>query len=331
MMRKVLVVLLCLALVMCGFFGCSNQKKVGTEGGTASELAYPERPVTMTIGYTAGGGTDTLARTVASYIDLKGQPMVATNIEGANALVGTLEVYNAKPDGYSLLCGLPETWVAQYLSKATEVELYKSMTPICSFVFDSNVISVSKDSPFQTFDDVVQYAKKNPNKLTIASTGSGGSNEMFSYAMADIAGFSMIYVPYDGAAKSRVAVLGGHNDVLVCQASEAKAFSDSGEIRVLASSTEERISFLPDTPTFKELGYELVFGLHRSFWGPPDMPKEMVAYLEGQFKEVYDNKEVASLLRDKLGFEPVWIGSEDLANISDELGPNLSKWVDLIK
>lgn len=324
MSKRLLALFLCIALVLVAFAGC---------GGGGAEEATPEYPtsaIKMIIPYTAGGGTDTLARTVGSYINLDGQNFVPTNIEGANGLVASMELYNSPNDGYTVMCGIPETWVAQFMTESTDIELYKEMTPLASFVYDTNVISVKADSPFETLDDLIKYAKANPD-FTIASTGSGGSNEMTAYAIADACGYDFTYVPFDGASKARVAMLGGHNDAWLAQGSEVKALYDAGEIRALCVASEERVSFMPDVPTLKELNYDVVSGLHRSFWAPPGVSQETVAYLEGRLKEVFDNEEFKSLLKDDLGFEPLWVSSEDLGEISKELAPKLSKWVDLIK
>lgn len=324
MSKRLLALFLCMTLVLVAFAGCSNEDAEGEVND------YPTSSIKMIIPYSAGGGTDTLARAVGSYIDLDGQNFVPTNIEGANGLVASMELYNSPNDGYTVMCGIPETWVAQYMTESTDVELYNEMTPLASFIYDTNVISVKADSPFETFDDLVAYANENPD-FTIASTGSGGSNEMTAYAIADAAGYDFTYVPFDGASKARVAMLGGHNDAWLAQASEVKALYDAGEIRALCVASEERVSFMPDVPTLQELNYDVVSGLHRSFWAPPGASEEAVVYLEAKLKEVFDNEEFKSLLKDDLGFDPLWVGSEDLGEISKQLAPKLSKWVDLIK
>jgi tripartite-type tricarboxylate transporter receptor subunit TctC len=328
MFKKGFLLLACLLLILGSLAACGGNQ---TDAEQPAELDYPKSAIKMIIPYGAGGGTDTLARTVGSYIDLKGQVFVATNMPGANGLVASLETYNAPNDGYTLMCGIPETWVAQFMTESTDIKLYEEMTPLASFVYDANVVSVPMNSPIKTFEDLIKYAHDNPNKFSIASTGAGGSNEMTTYAIADAADFDFIYVPFDSASKARVAVLGGHNDAWMCQASEVKALYDAKELRPLAVATEERISFMSDVPTLKELGYDVVSGLHRSFWAPPGLSEDVQKYLEAQMKEVFDNPEVQTLLRDQLGFEPIWTGSEDLGRISEELAPILSQWVDLVK
>ncbi|MCI8608598.1 MAG: tripartite tricarboxylate transporter substrate binding protein [Firmicutes bacterium] len=318
-MKKLLAMLLVLAMVFC-MAAC----------GDDAEAEFPTKPIEMIVGYAAGGGTDTLARTAAQYVELDGQTMTTSNMEGANGLIGSMECYNADPDGYTLQCAFPETWGCLYLTETTDVELYKEMTPICSMVYDVNALVVSKDSPFETLEDLVKYAKEHPGEISLASVATGNVNHLSSLGFADITGIDITYVPYESASKARVALLGGHEDLWVCQCSELKSVYDSGDVRVLAVASEERVSFLPDVPTFKECGYDIVAGLHRAFYAPPETPDEVVAYLESAFKAVYDQEEVKSLLRDQLGFDPVWTDGAELEQIALSAADTFSKWADLM-
>lgn len=320
-MKKLLAVVLCLAVILCCFTACGND----------AEAEFPTKSVEMIVGYAAGGGTDTLARTVAQYVDLNGQPLTITNMEGANGLIGSMECYNSDPDGYTLQCAFPETWGCLYLTETTDVELYKEMTPICSLVYDANVLAVSKDSPFNTLEELIEYAKANPGEISLASVATGNVNHLSSLGFADMTGIDITYVPYESASKARVALLGGHEDLWVCQASELKAVYDSGDVRVLAVAAEDRVSFLPDVPTFKECGYDIVAGLHRAFYAPPETPDDIVAYLESAFKAVYEQEEVQSLLRDQLGFDPVWTDGAELESVALEAADTFSKWAGLME
>ena len=126
--------------------------------------------------------------------------------------------------------------------------LYEELTPICVVAEDPNVLAVAASSDWQTFDDFVNYAKGAGASCTIASTSKGGSNEFFTYGLADVVSYEFTYVPYDGGSKSRTAVLGGENDAVVCQVSEIKALVDSGEMRVLGVSSAERVSYIDAPP-----------------------------------------------------------------------------------
>ena len=316
-MKKLLSVLACTALVLGSLTGCGSSAK-----------KYPEKTINVVVPYTAGGGTDLMVRTVGANIDLDGQNMIVTNIEGASGLTGTLECYHADPDGYTLVSMAAETWGAQWMSGALDFDACAEMTPLCVIAEDPNVIAVAANSEWETFDALVEYAKSAGGKFTIASTSSGGSNESFSYGLAEVAGFDFTYVPYDGGAKSRTAVLGGVNDAVVCQVSEIKSLADAGEMRVLGVAAEER-SQCVEGPTFVEQGYDIVFGLHRSLWGTPGLSDEVISYLEGKLETACGTDEVKQQLLD-LGYEPAYVGSEELAAISVETSEQLEHWVTLI-
>lgn len=319
MYKKTIAILLCGSMLACGIAGC------GTSGGSSN---YPNETVNVIVPYTAGGGTDLMVRTITANIDLGGQTMIVTNIEGANALTGSYECYNAEPDGYTLLSIAPESWAGQYLSGALEEDLCSVMTPLCVIAEDANIIAVAADSEWQTFDDLVNYAKEKGKDFTIASTSAGGSNEAFAYGLAEIAGFEFTYVPYDGASKSRTAVLGGQNDAVICQVSEIKALADSGDMRVLGVASAERPESI-DAPTFIEQGYDIEFGLHRSMFAPPGVDEEIISYLETQIQQACESEEVQSQLLE-LGYEPAFTPGDELAAISDGIKATLEHWSTLI-
>lgn len=319
MFKKSFAILLSLLLVIGCFTGCGNDK----------EDVFPSEPVNCIVPYSAGGGTDLMVRAVSQAVDLDGQTMVVTNIEGANALTGSYECYNAEPDGYTLVSVAPEAWIAQYMSGALADPLYSELTPICVVAEDANVLAVSANSEWENFDDFVAYAKEVGTKCTIASTSKGGSNEFFTYGLADVAGFEFTYVPYDGGSKSRTAVLGGDNDAVVCQVSEIKALVDSGDMRVLGISADERVSFF-EAPTFKEQGYDIEFGLHRSIWTTGNVNQETVDYLVNAFETACNDAACQETLLG-LGYSPIYTSGADLATKTDEIATALEDWAKLVK
>lgn len=324
-MKKLFAILLALAMVF-SLAACGSKE----EAKEPEVPEYPTKDINMLVGYAAGGGTDTLARTAAQSVNLDGKTMTITNMEGANGLIASMECYNAAPDGYTLICAFPETWGCLYLSETTDKELYKEMTPVCSLVYDVNCLAVAKDSPFQTLDDLIQYAKAHPGEVSLASVSTGNVNHLSSLGFADACGIDITYVPYESASKARVALLGGHEDLWVCQASELKAVYDSGDVRVLAVAADERVSFLPDVPTFKESGFDIAVGLHRAFFAPPETPDYVIKYLNEKFKAVFDDPAVKDLLNNQLGFNAVWTEGPELEQIALDAQAQFANWVKLM-
>ena len=327
MIKKAMVVVMSLVLALMCLVGCGGGDAPAADG--ENTLNFPTEAVNCIVPYSAGGGTDLMVRSVASAIDLDGQTMVVTNIEGASALTGSYECYNAEPDGYTLVSVAPEAWIAQYMSGALSDPLYEELTPICVVAEDPNVLAVAASSDWQTFDDFVNYAKGAGASCTIASTSKGGSNEFFTYGLADVAGYEFTYVPYDGGSKSRTAVLGGENDAVVCQVSEIKALVDSGEMRVLGVSSAERVSHI-DAPTFKEQGYDIEFGLHRSIWATGGIDAQVKEYLVNAFQAACNDASCKETL-EGLGYTPAFATGDELAGKTATIAADLEKWAALVK
>lgn len=322
-MKRLLAIVLITVLALTCLTACGGSQ-------SEEEFNFPTEPVNCIIPYSAGGGTDLMVRAAAQNIDLGDQTMVVTNIEGANSLTGAYECYNADPDGYTLLSIALETIVAMKMSGTTEEALYEELTPIGALVEDANILAVAANSPWQTYDEFVAYAKEKGKDCTIASTSKGGSNEFFTYGLAETSGYDFTYVPYDGGAKSRTAVLGGENDAVVCQVSEIKALFDSGEMRVLGVSAEEQTELLAGVPTFKEQGYDIVFGLHRSVWAPKGLDEQVQKYLSDAFANACATDECRNTFLS-LGYTPIYTAGSDLGALVPTIVENCEHWATLIQ
>lgn len=316
-MKKVLALLLC-ALMIVGMTACGSKKEeqpAATPAAPAETPAEapaetpaepegwkPESTVNVIVGFAAGGGMDSLARAVASYIDLDGQTMYVTNVEGGGGNIGGMEAYHSDNDGYTLYYGSPQANACNYLSGGLSENLNDEMVYIACLAEDVNVLTVAANSPYQTFQDVVDAAKANPKSISIASVGSGNSMEASAADIWLSADIELNYVPYDSASKSRTAVLGGHSDLLWSQLAEAKSFVDSGELRILAVASEERVSFYPDAPTFIELGIDTNSAISRSVMLPPGTDEAIARYYDEKLHEVFENPEFRATVQDKLGY-----------------------------
>ncbi|ATW27875.1 hypothetical protein DCMF_26745 [Candidatus Formimonas warabiya] len=301
--------------------GCSSPQ---------TQVEYPTKPIKVIVPLAAGGGADILARTVAKYSPLE-QPMVVVNLPGGSTVIGTMEAYNSPADGYTLLCANPDAMMAVYLGGTMTTPAWKDMEPLATLVYDGNVVAVSKDSKFHTMQDVIDFAKKNPGKLTWGSAGSKGYLEQVSAEIWEKAGGLQIkYVPFDSTVTARTAAMGGHVDILFGAVSEVVPGARSGDLRPLAVSTAQRSGLLPDTPTLKELGIDIDTGLHRGFMAPPNTPKPVVDILERALKEVYDNPEFLKTIENDLYFEGQFVGAQDLKQLLEDRYPIHERLVKLI-
>lgn len=306
--KRIFALLLALMMVL-SLAACAKQS--ASDDGAASAAAdFPKEDINMYIGYGAGGGSDLLARALAKYIDLGDHVMVCTNLTGGSGTIAMMECWNAEPDGYSMNLCLPESFAVQVLNGSMEKDVFDKLIFLASPVYDVNTLSVRSDAQWQTLDELISYAQENPGKLTIAGVGSG-VNKLWAVEIMQKLGIELKYVPYDDSNSTRAALLGGQVDLLLCQTCESKPYYDSKDITVLAACADETVSFMSDVKTFKELGYEIVSGIHRGFAVTPDTPEEIVRDLEARVKAVYDNPEFQTYMHEQLGFNTVWTGHDD--------------------
>lgn len=305
-MKRLIALILCISLILC-VVGC----------GTSETDAYPERTINLIVPFAAGGGTDVMCRAIVASLDIP-QAMVITNIEGGGSSVGTMEAYYSEPDGYTVLSLALEALIAGcYSGTYTESDAYENFVHLCSMATDGQILLASKKSGFKTLQDILDYAETNSSDLTICGTGSMSFTNAAAVELITTLGLDIEYVPYDGASKSRAAVMGGHEDLAVMGISEAYSAIDSGDAIPICVLTAERSEFYPDVPSINELGdYELDIALHRAFFLPPGTPQEIVDYLDSAFAEAANDSELQDTLRG-LYYAPEYIGSKDLKTFGD--------------
>lgn len=310
--KNIWVFLLCLALVVSLTAVC---------GVDAKELKYPTKPIKIIVPFAAGSGNDIIARAVARYIKLD-QPVVVENHPGGSGVIGAMKVYHAAPDGYTLACVNPEAQLAMNLSGAMPTPVWKDMEMVASLVYDSNTVTVPKDSKFKTMNEVIEYAKKNPDKLTWGAAGSRGYIEQVSVELWQKAGGLKIkYIPFDTGVTARTAAMGGHLDIFFGGVADVVPVVKSGEMRALASTSGKRSKFLPDVPTMKELGVDIQTGLHRAFTAPPKTSKVIITKLENVLRQLYNIPAFVKVIENDLSFEARFLGSEDLKKLLQDRYP----------
>lgn len=344
-LKRLVAIVLCALMTVSMVTGCGSSKTTSTPPADTSTAAPPaentQEPakeeswkptstVEVIVGFAAGGGMDSLARAVAQFIDLDGQTMYVTNIEGSGGNIGGMEAYHRDNDGYTLYFGSPQANACNYLSGGLSADLNNEMVYVACLAEDVNVLTVGASSPYQTFEDVVEAAKAKPGDISIASVGSGNS---MNASAADVwmqAGVEFTYVPYDSASKSRTAVLGGHEDLLWSQLAEAKSYIDSGELRLLAVAAEDRVGFYPDVPTFKELGVDTTSAISRSVMLPPNTDEAIARYYDAKLREVFDNPEFQAVVQDKLGYVLIYTDYDGMKDKAATIGAWADKMMPLV-
>ncbi|MBV7481705.1 tripartite tricarboxylate transporter substrate binding protein [Bordetella sp. BOR01] len=221
----------------------------------AEAEAYPTRPVTLVVGYAAGGATDIVARLVAkSLSDSLGQPVVVENRTGANSNIGAEAVARAKPDGYTLYIGSIANTINRTLYEKLNYDFKKDFAPVALLATIPNILVVHPKLPIHSVQEYVAYAKSHPGKLTCASSGSGSSIHLSCEIFKMTTGTDILHVPYRGSGPAVADLLGGQVDSMFDNLPSSLPHVQAGKLRALGVTSLERVSFAPDVPTLAESG-----------------------------------------------------------------------------
>jgi tripartite-type tricarboxylate transporter receptor subunit TctC len=250
---------------------------------------YPSRPVQFIVPFAPGGGADLSQRAFNKFAEpLVRQPLPIVNKAGAAGVTGWAELVREKPDGYTLAVLTPPFNVLPALVKPKQTG-YKldQFTNICIYAVVPDVLVVREDGPFKTLDDFVKFAKANPKKIKTANTGTLGADFMTTLMIENATGIDTTQIPFSSGALALQGTLAGTTDAFV--ASTLYAVSQKGTLRTLAIASGQRDQMIPDVPTFKELGYDVISERYRVVGGPAGLPAPVVDYWAKICKQVTDD------------------------------------------
>lgn len=262
--------------------------------GVAWAQTYPARSVRILVPFPPGGTTDILAREVAAQASARwGQPVVVENKGGASGTIGSEQVKNAAPDGYSLLLTATHHVINPTLRKSLPYDTKRDFTSIALIATVPNVLVVHPAFPAQSVADLVRLAKEKPGSISFASTGIGGANHLSGELFKVMAGVDMVHVPYKGAAPAMNDLIAGHVPVMFDGLTGVVPQLSAGKLRALGVTTLRRVPAIPQVPTIDEAGvkgFEVTswFGLY----GPPNIPVGVVARLSSEMLAVLATAEI---------------------------------------
>ena len=274
----------------CLRFGAAVLAGVLLAGG--AQAAWPERPVTVIVSFPAGGSTDVAARAVLPYIEkhLPGISFVVVNKPGAAGEIGSTEIALAKPDGYTIgFLNMPSILSRLYERKPRYTK--ESFTYIANLVYDPGMFGVQSEDEIKTLQDAIEFGKKNPGRLTGSTAGVGTDDHLLITRFQSVTGVQMTHIPTAGDVPATTALLGGHVKMAVLNAGGLAQWIQEGKMRGLAVASEKRIDILPDVPTFRELGVDIVSGSARGMGGPAGLPAEVVDKLSAAIKKAITDPE----------------------------------------
>jgi len=311
-MRKVIVLLLALALAVPMVFA---------QGAAESAEKFPNKPIKLIVPWSAGGGTDAIARALAKSGEKHlGVPVVVENKPGGTGAVGLGETVKAAADGYTLAL-LPVE-----LSFLKDQGIYpfdfSNFTRIMNLNTDPAALTVKADAPWNTLAEFVDYARKNPGMIKIGHSGTGMLWHLAAATLALETDTKYTYVPFNGAADAIASVLGKNIDAVTVSGAEVSAQVRAGEMKILAIFGERRMDIFPNVPTAREQGFEVVVNTFRGLGGPAGIPEDRVAILHEGFKKMMEEPEFVQIISN-MGLGIDYRNTADYYKLTDDTAKTL--------
>lgn len=287
-------------------------------GSGAIAAEYPSKPIKVIVGYSAGGGTDVMARTTVPFIEKylgKGSRIVVKNMPGASGQIGVTNAANASPDGYTIGTYNLPGMMARTLDRKASYSA-DSFDFLANVVNDPNVIVTSKGSGLDTLEKLIKSAKKNPGAITVGMSSLGGDDHFALTKLQNMTDTEFTIVPFRGSAPARTALMGGHVAMGILNVSEVAKFQD--QINVLGVAQAERSPFAPNVPTLKEQGFDIINGSMRGFIAPKNLPDNVKAKLLDAFRKLAKDPEFLEAMKATANPVEVVVG-EDFKTLNAEI------------
>lgn len=279
----------------------------------AAAADYPVRPITIVVGYAAGGGVDSVARIVAEKLPaLVGQPVVVENRPGVGAVVGASYVAKAKPDGYTLIMGAPGPMIFNHALGGKMPYGPNDFAPI-SFVSNSPlVLLVNAGSPIRNVQDLIAYSKQNPDKANYSASST--SFQLMTELFNKKTGARFMHIPYKGANESVTAVMAGDVTMTLADAGPASVGLQSGRVKAIAVATAERLKDMPGVPTLAEQGVDLQASVWIGLLAPAGTPRDIVLRLNQEIAKIVQMPDVQQRMRT-MGVMPMSNTPDEFARL----------------
>lgn len=301
--KKSVIVILVLILLI-GVTGCSGKEE---------DKEYPQKSIDFIVPMSAGGGSDIFARTLVKIIednDLSEVPIVVENKPGGSGAIGWSYVGQEKVGDEYTISSTSASFFTSPAAGQSPVS-YEDFTCIINLVEDPRVILVNSDSEFNSIEDIVNYAKKNPGKLIAGGSSGVSTDSIVFHSLMDQAGVDMNYVPFSSdGGDPLTALMGGHVDIALRSYSQIMSQVDAGEVRALGISSEESPESISNLPTIKEQGYDVVVSTLRGIVAPPNVSEEMVQYLSDVFEKASETEEWKNYLKSSGAVPKVVTGKD---------------------
>ena len=296
--------------------------------GAVQAQSYPSKPVEFVVHTSPGGGTDLFARAISEFMareKIFSQPLIVSNKPGGSGAIAFTYVKGKRGDAHVVLTMA----TGSFLSATGRPELglgLENFTPLAAFALDPQAIAVAWDSKYKTMKDLIEAGKREPNAIASSITSATGTARVLLYLIEKETGAKFKYVSFKSGSEATTAVVGGHVPFTPENLNEMMGHVESKKLRVLAVTGNKRLAAVPDAPTMRELGYNVMIGTGRGFVMPAGVPKEQAAAMEAALKRVYDSaayKEFAT----RNNFEDMYLSSGEFAKYLAQLGTEMAAFL----
>ena len=295
----------------------------------AHAQSFPTKPVRIIVPYTAGGGTDAVARPLAQRLSEKwGQPVIIENRPGAGTAIGAEAAARAPADGYTLILSDATTYVVNpHVYRKLPYDPLKDFAPVSIVARFTPVIAVNAEAPAKTLPEFIAWAKREPGKLSYGSFGNGSYAHVALEAFKRAAGLDMVHIPYRGGAPVVTDLLAGQLAVTMATASNFAQHEKAGKLRIIAAATEKRLTSRPELPTVGETLPGYAIDVFVAVAAPAGTPDEILTKVSKDIAEIVKDTEYRARNYTPLEMEPVGSTREEFAFV---LKRDNERWRELV-
>jgi putative tricarboxylic transport membrane protein len=277
---------------------------------TISSAWTPSKPVEVIVQAAPGGGSDVIARTIASIMEsekLSPVPFVVINKPGGGSVVGTTYVAQQKGNPHVLATYHSGNLVAP-IPAGVELARAKNLTVIAVIAIDEQLLVVKEDSPYKTVRDIVAEAKRRPGTMTVAGTTTGQDDHICNRLLERSADIKLRYVPFNSGGETVTALLGGHVDFIWANPSEFAPQLEAKQVRALGVAREERLPYMKSIPTFKEEGFNVTWKMFRAIIAPSGIGSDAIVFYENALKKMSESSRWKEGYIKKYMLTQSWMG-----------------------
>lgn len=296
--------------------------------GIVGAQEYPNKPIEFTVPWGPGGGSDTLMRLVANTLEeYIGVAVPVINKPGGSGTLGLREFKDAKPDGYSI-SQIHEGLLAAYHVGITDIN-YDDFLPVAAMTSSPQYLAIRKDAPYSNLEEFVEFAVNNPGEVKMGVTLQGIPH-VWAAILENGIDTSFRYVSYEGTGERVQALAGGFIDAAMIDYASGSQFVENGDFDFIAFASEERSETMPDVPTMREKGYDMIWTVQRGVVLPKGTPAEIVEVLESALEQTANDSEYVAAV-ERTGSEVIYRGQEQYLEYLEKLNNDIAAVAEDIK